>query len=259
MQHSSLSRPLLFLSDVHLGGFSEERNHRIERELINLIDYCENNGIQIFVLGDLFDYWMEYPTYIPELGANLKERFNQYNRVMGPTLYITGNHDNWTRSYFQSIGFTVERKYRQLKRGDQTLLLLHGDGLIDEQGTMIRPAMHRLLRNKTFIKYYQKILPPRAGISLMRWFSRVNRFFGPLKEDTQVLDDWAQQMLRNTVNDFIFCGHDHAPRRLNFSYGSYLNIGTFYKHRSLVLYNNEGAELVVWSDTSKQLKPFTTA
>lgn len=60
----------LFLSDAHLGGFSKEKNRKIEEDLIELVDYCLEQQIQIAVLGDLFDYWMEYPGSIPALGKN---------------------------------------------------------------------------------------------------------------------------------------------------------------------------------------------
>ncbi|NIU01308.1 MAG: hypothetical protein GWN62_08805, partial [Aliifodinibius sp.] len=97
--------PLLFISDVHLGGFSDNKNERIESELIQLINYCQRNDIHLAVLGDLFDYWMEYPDFVPNLGRKLLDRFESFNKELGPTLYITGNHDNWTRNHLEDRGF----------------------------------------------------------------------------------------------------------------------------------------------------------
>ncbi|MDX1637836.1 MAG: UDP-2,3-diacylglucosamine diphosphatase [Balneolaceae bacterium] len=254
MPTSAEQQPLLFLSDVHLGGFSPDKNQRLEKQLIGLVDYCEENNIKIFLLGDLYDYWMEYPNHRPELGERLNRRFETYNKRFGPTLFITGNHDNWTRSYFESIGFTVEPDYRLLNRDGTRILLMHGDGLPDTDGTVQRPAMHRLLRNASFISLYQRLFPPATGLAVMKWFSRLNRLLGQFREDAETLDAWAESRLRNTDTDLVLCGHDHIPRKKEYSFGTFCNLGTFYKHRTVALYNNGHVELVVWNDTSRQLE-----
>ncbi|MDZ7693092.1 MAG: metallophosphoesterase family protein [Balneolaceae bacterium] len=256
MDEYSAAQPLLFLSDAHLGGFSHEKNEEIERQLIHLLDYCQQNNIKLFVLGDLFDYWMEYPNHVPELANQLNARFKSYNKTLGPTLYITGNHDNWTRSYFEEIGFRVEPDYRFIKAGEQKLLLLHGDGLLNGQQNLRRPPMHRLLRNKIFISYYQKVLPPAAGLWVMKWFSRLNRLFGGIREDEIPLNRWAEKTLEESDKDIIICGHDHFPRKKKFRFGTYLNLGTFYKHQTVALYNNNHVDLVVWNDRKRQLDIF---
>lgn len=54
----------LFISDVHLGAFDKATEKEIEDELIALINHCCEQKIKIYILGDLFDYWMEYPKKI---------------------------------------------------------------------------------------------------------------------------------------------------------------------------------------------------
>lgn len=259
MQPVAPDDSLLFLSDAHLGGFSPGKNREIERQLIHLIDYCQHNRIKICVLGDLFDYWMEYPDHIPRVGKQVRDRFEKFNHDLGPTLYITGNHDNWTRSYFHSIGFTLEHEYRTLTLGGQKLLLLHGDGLLNSRHELRRPLLHRMLRNKTFITYYQKIFPPAAGLWLMKWFSRLNRLWDEHKQDIAIMNEWAEMTLENSDFDLIICGHDHLPRKHEFRFGTYLNLGTFYNHGTCVFYNNHSFELVVWNDATNQLNNYYPA
>ncbi len=38
--------------------------------------------------------------------------------------------------------------------------------------------------------------------------------------------------------------------------GSYINLGTFFNHRTVALYNNEGLNLVKWKATTKNFLPF---
>src|SRR5699024_10075148 len=117
---------------------SEKENKRIESELIQLIDYCEQEGIHIAILGDLFDYWMEYPDKIPTIGKDLLARFYDFNQKMGPSLYITGNHDNWTHRHFQNSGFYVEHEHYFCSLNDSKVMLLHGDGLSDRNQQLPR-------------------------------------------------------------------------------------------------------------------------
>lgn len=244
----------LFISDAHLGGFSETKNRQIEQELIHLIDYCEENEYDIFILGDLFDYWMEYPGHKPSLGEALLQRFKAFNDKTGTTLYITGNHDNWTNGYFRTIGFDIEENHRFLDLDGKKIMLLHGDGLEDPSFNLARPLFHRLLRNPSFVKMYQTLLPPDAGLDVMKKFSRLARS-REVSETEKNLNNWAKFELEASDTDYILCGHDHTPRILNYDFGTFINLGTFYQHRSVAAYNNSEFSLVSWDDGARQLTP----
>lgn len=256
MKEPNLEQPILFVSDAHLGGFSEEENHRIETELIQLIDYCQQKQIQIALLGDLFDYWMEYPQYVPSLGERILERFEEFNTQMGPSLYITGNHDNWTNNHLLQRGFYLEHEQFLCAMNNKNVMLLHGDGLTDSSHGLQRPRSHKLLRNDHFIKLYQTILPPEWGLTVMKHYSRFSRMFLSAHPDIKKLNDWACRMLKNSPVDIIISGHDHVPRRKQFSFGTYINLGTFYKHRTMALYNKNTLSLVLWEPARKALEPF---
>ncbi len=246
MDITPAEQPMLFISDVHLGGFSEEENERIEAELIQLINYCQRNDIHIAILGDLFDYWMEYPDTVPSLGNKLLDRFSTYNNALGPTLYITGNHDNWTRDHFTKLGFELRQEYKLLSLGNDTIMTMHGDGLSNSDFDLPRPKLHRLLRNETFIELYQHIFPPQIGIRIMKYFSRVTRLLDWNPQKKQLLNQWVRQTLKKRDIDIIICGHDHIPRRKQFDFGTYINLGTFYRHRTMAYYNNDSISLVSW-------------
>lgn len=248
----------LFLSDAHLGGFSSEKNKKIEDDLIALIEYCREQQIRIAVLGDLFDYWMEYPDSVPEIGKELLDCFEQYNRKMGGTIYITGNHDNWTKSHFEERGFHVISDQKIVTLDGKRIMLLHGDGLRHEKFNLPRPVMHRLLRNPRFINFYQRLFPPRIGITLMKYFSRLNRALSRESDKQKKLNKWARSELKRSDTDIIVCGHDHTPRVKNFNFGTYINLGTFCNTRTVALYNNKTFSLVSWDRINRELKPFDT-
>lgn len=258
MNLSTKGSPKLFISDVHFGGFSNRENNRIEAELIQLINFCQRNKISLVLLGDLFDYWMEYPNHVPKLGKRLLDRFESYNKDMGPTLYITGNHDNWTRNHLRNRGFDIESEYRITELGENKIMLMHGDGLAEETMNLPRPLMHRILRDETFISIFQKVFPPAAGIQIMKYFSRISRFLSSEANDGRIekLNNWAKRTLNKNNLDYLICGHDHLPRQLDFNFGTYINLGTFYRHRTMAYYNNDNFSLVYWHPQLQSLKPF---
>lgn len=256
MASLTFEQPLLFISDVHLGGFSKEENARIESELIQLINYCQRNEIRLAVLGDLFDYWMEYPNHIPKLGARLLDRFEDFNQALGPTLYLTGNHDNWTRDHLTERGFYLEHEQQTFSINGETVMALHGDGLSNPEYELARPTMHRLLRSDSFVDLFQRIFPAKVGISIMKYFSRITRRmdWDPQKEER--LNEWSKRLLDKSEVDIVLCGHDHIPRRKQFPFGTYINLGTFYEHRTMAYYNKGAISLVFWEPNTQSLNKF---
>lgn len=243
----------IFLSDVHLGAFPDEENLKIESDLIELVNYCEENKIQIHILGDLFDYWMEYPNYVPELGKMLLDSLARFNKNVHPITYILGNHDNWTRGYFDELGFNTRDDYFELILDGKLLFLHHGDGLAGPEYNFPRPLFHQIIRSKWFIKLYQFIFPPEAGLDLMKRFSTISKNSPDI--EPQQLNQWTKSFLMNSKYDFVICGHDHIARKETFPFGTYINSGTFFEDRTVVYYTNGNPKLVTWSADDKKLIP----
>lgn len=245
----------IFLSDVHLGANDSDQTKRLEHELIRLVDYCESEKIQIHILGDFFDYWMEFPDYIPDLGRSVLNRFEIYNRNMGNnTTYITGNHDYWTVSYFEELGFNVNHEYLKLQLDQSNLFLCHGDGLSDKRFRLRRPFLHRFIRHPKFVTFYKWVFPGKTGLQLMKSFSSFTRDENFI--DPERLSNWAEFMLKKFSFDIIVSGHDHVPRVETFTGGTYINTGAFNHHRTVLKYTKGTFELVTWNDGEHEFQPF---
>jgi UDP-2,3-diacylglucosamine pyrophosphatase LpxH len=246
----------LFISDVHLGAFDEDKDREIEDRLISLIDYATDKKASLYVLGDLFDYWMEYKEngYVPEFGKRILSRFEEYNRSISPALYVTGNHDNWTFGHFRKRGFEVIPDYREFSIDDHKLLIMHGDGQFGPRDDFMRPAFHRFLRNPAFTSVYQKIFPPRLGVGIMKQFSNITRRRNHMNPNP--LNKHAERILRTHDLDIMMCGHDHIPRVETFKGGTYINLGTFFHHSTMVRYINNEFTLVTWHAENQEFAPY---
>lgn len=247
---------LLFLSDAHLGSLTDVENQRLEKELIRIIDFCEENHYTIFILGDLFDYWMEFPDYTPHLGKKLLNRFSSFNQSRDNPLFITGNHDYWTKDHFRKCGFDVEHEFRIIQVDDRSMFLTHGDGISNPDYGLPRPLLHRILRNSTFVSLFQFLFSGRTGNQVMKSFSELTRDNTDL--NTNRLNNWAQDTLHKNTFDYIITGHDHVPRVETFSGGTYINTGAFYLHSTAAVYNNGAVKLVEWDSASMFFKPYSS-
>lgn len=245
---------ILIVSDVHFGGFDPETDREIKKNLHGLLEHCILNGLKVIVLGDLFDYWMEYRGEWPRYGDDTLRMFGELNQ-REPVLYITGNHDCWTGPRLIEAGFDIEHEYRKLSIGGKNVLLAHGDGLADKGFVFPRPLLHRTLRNKTFLKAYQAVLPPKTGFALMRAFSTVSKKReGVGGHSTKRIDEWAIKMLERPEIDVVICGHHHVPRFIKNNNGLYINSGNFFRDRSAVLYTKGRFEPVTWEPDANHLK-----
>lgn len=248
---------MLFLSDVHLGAFTRRKNLWLEEEIIQLVEFAGYHDFHIAILGDLFDYWIEYSSAIPSLGKRMLQCFQAFNQD-SPALYITGNHDNWTLGYFTELGFDVEPNYRLYPIKDKYVLLLHGDATGPDLYSLERPLWHRVIRNGVFLKIYRGLLPPKAGLYVMKKFSERTRQMDQGKVDYTELDNWAKMILSENSVDMVLCGHDHVPRTRNYNGGTYMNAGSFYDHRSLIIYNKGNFTLVKWNKRKSTFAPLST-
>ncbi|MCC5940268.1 MAG: metallophosphoesterase family protein [Balneolaceae bacterium] len=242
----------IFLADVHLGAFHERKNQQLESALIKLIDYCEANEIQMHLLGDLFDYWMEYKDYTSPLGNTVLKRFRSYNETH-PSLFVTGNHDFWTRGHFSKMGFRTEPEYATLQLENKSTLLFHGDGLSDPSFSLPRPFLNNFIRKPWFVDLFQYILGGEAGNHFMKVFSDFTR---DDELNPKRLSEWAEEYLSKMDYDVIITGHDHVPRVETFDGGMYINTGAFYRYNTVVHYTNNTFRLVVWNSEKNDFLPF---
>ncbi len=246
---------LIFLSDVHLGSHKHQTDQQLQSKIIQLLQYCKANKSLLVILGDLFDYWMEYPGWHPPLGDKMLEAFKTYHESQPSTLYITGNHDHWHLGYLDEIGFHLEDEYKLLKIGQKRVFATHGDGLADPKWGLSRSLFNRLLRSPRFIKLFRTIFAPEVGLSVMKKISRFNKKFEfeQKKRQTNHLNNWASSLLLEDLFDAVVCGHNHNPQIESFNNGIFLNPGPFGNRNSLGWYFQDSFKLMRWNQDNRKL------
>ena len=60
------AKKIYFLSDFHLGTPDAATSLQREKRIVQFLDSIKNDAEQIFIVGDLFDFWFEYATVVPK-------------------------------------------------------------------------------------------------------------------------------------------------------------------------------------------------
>jgi UDP-2,3-diacylglucosamine hydrolase len=199
-----MERENYFIADVHL-----DRDEAGKRELFfSFLDMVSSRGADLYILGDLFDYW-----------ANNRQVMNDHREVLNAlrnlartgskVFFLLGNRD-------LLLGKTVLSRYDVACLGERTLLVLQGKRIMLTHG-------HLLLTNDVYFQRYRRTAWPVYRILdavLPGWIeNRLARRF--MLRSKQVIDSqepWRFQFPDETIRrtfaegvDMIICGHTHAP------------------------------------------------
>ena len=60
------NKKIYFLSDFHLGAPDHASSLIREKKIIRFLDEIRHDAAEIFILGDLFDFWYEYRKVVPK-------------------------------------------------------------------------------------------------------------------------------------------------------------------------------------------------
>jgi UDP-2,3-diacylglucosamine hydrolase len=247
IQQKTVSRhKTYFFSDAHLGIGSPEEDHQKELRLIRFLDFIKHDSEQIFIVGDLFDYWFEYKTVVPKnyfrLFAKLFEITEQGTRVC----FIAGNHDFWVNDYFRNeLGMEVYLDPIETEIYGKRFFIHHGDGLL--KGDIGYRILKKILRNRLNIFLFSLIHPDVAGW-IARWSSHTSRRYTSKKTyESNGMENFAAQKLREKF-DFVVMGHNHVSSCIKIEHGTYINLGDWISENTYAVYDGKKMQLKKYTE-----------
>ena len=238
---------IYFLSDVHLGSSWHANSIDVERKLCRWFDMVKHDAKEIYLLGDIFDYWFEYKNVVPRGFTRLLGKLSELTDSGIPIYFFIGNHDIWVTDYLSTeCGLIVERKPVIKTMSGKVFFLAHGDGLGDEsaQFKFIRKIYH----NK-FLRVLYASIHPRWTMAFARRWSDYSRMTGEIVpymgEDKEHLIQFAKETLKDSpeINYFIF-GHRHIMLNLPLKEDSYVvMLGDWMSLFSYAVFDGDEVEL----------------
>ncbi len=247
---------VLFISDMHLGRGSATEDRAQERDLIACLRAHADAATHLYLLGDVFDAYIEHRSYIPKNGIRLHAELARWTARRQPVCYLHGNHDPWHLDFMdRELGVRVVEGPWTAHHYGQHIHLAHGDRVASTHGRLgqwMREAMH----HRAAVAAYRTLLPADWGLAAARWVSR--RLHGdPDPEVVRALRVYATELLRTTPAHAVLMGHSHVPELHEHRAGVYLNTGNWYEKRTFARLTADRWALMQWNGTTAH--PIRTA
>jgi len=243
---------IYFASDFHLGAPNHEqsllREKKVVRWLHSIQPYCK----ELYLLGDIFDFWFEYKRVVPQGFVRLLGKLAAFHDAGIPIHFFTGNHDLWVRDYLEKeLGFQIYRDPIERNIGEKKFFIGHGDGLGpgDKTYKVLRKVFHNPLA-----KWAYRWVHPDLGIKLANYWSRSSRNSQDEAKMESPESEWLFQFAREKLKDqhydyFVF-GHRHLPLNLAINNQSkYINLGDWISHFSYAKFDGKDLELLFFENT----------
>ena len=241
-------KKIYFASDFHLGVPDYERSLVREKKIVDWLDEIKNDAEELYLLGDVFDFWFEYKTVVPRGYVRLLGKLAELSDSGIIIHYFTGNHDMWTFDYLsKELGVKIYRKPIEAHYGDKTFIIGHGDGLGpgDYGYKFIKKVFSSSICQWMFAR-----LHPNLGIAIADYFSKKSRVATGISDEKFLGEEkeWlvihSKELLEKKYYDLLIFGHRHLPLDININGKSrYINLGDWIRYNSYGVF--DGKEFIL--------------
>ena len=169
----SPGKKIYFASDFHLGAPNEAKSLVREKLIVQWLDEVKETAEEIFLVGDIFDFWFEYKHAIPKGFVRLQGKIAEITDSGIPVHIFTGNHDMWIFDYLPTeLGATLYREPIRKEYGGKNFLIGHGDGLGpgDRGYKFIKSVFRNPVCQWLFARFH-----PNFGIGMANFWSGRSR------------------------------------------------------------------------------------
>lgn len=243
-----MNKKIYFASDFHLGVPTLEESLVREKKIVQWLDMASKDAAEIFLVGDVFDFWFEYKRAVPRGYTRLLGKISEITDSGIPVHWFTGNHDMWIFDYLpRECGVTIHRKPITREWSGKKFMIGHGDGL--GPGDRGYKFLKRVFASKVCQWLFAR-LHPNFGIWLANRSSGYSRsvtgdtdrkFLG---ENNEWLVIYCREQLAKQFFDYFIFGHRHLPLEIKLNPAStYINLGDWLTHFTYVVFDGENCTL----------------
>ena len=237
---------IYFASDFHLGFPSFEKSIEREKKVVRWLDNIRSDAREIYLLGDIFDYWFEYRRVVPRGFTRFLGKISEITDSGIPVHFFTGNHDIWVFDYLpRETGIILHREPVIKEFNGLKFYLGHGDGL--GPGDKKYKLLKKVFTSKTLQWLFARLHPNFSVWFAHKWshssrFSKVN---DPFKgEDKELLTIYAKEKLKTQHFDYFIFGHRHIPLNHPLSDKTrFLHTGDWINNFSYCVFDGEKVDL----------------
>jgi UDP-2,3-diacylglucosamine hydrolase len=236
-----MTKKIYFLSDFHLGAPDQASSLKREKVIVQFLSEIKNDAAEVFLVGDMFDFWYEYRKVVPKGYVRLLGKLAELTDAGIPMHFFVGNHDMWMRDYLQKeLNIPIYFEPKEFERNGKKFLIGHGDGL--GPGDHGYKRLKKVFRNPV-CQWLFGILPPVIGVGIANYMSRSSRAHTGSKEEVFLGEDkewlivYCKEVLKEKNIDFFVFGHRHLPIDYRLGNSRYINLGDWIRYYTYAVFD----------------------
>ncbi|MCD6069400.1 MAG: hypothetical protein K0S33_4226 [Bacteroidetes bacterium] len=242
---------IYFASDFHLGVPTYEKSFEREQRIVKWLDSIKADAAEVFLAGDLFDFWFEYKYTAPKGFIRFLGKIAELTDAGIPVHVFTGNHDMWMYGYLpKELGIQLYREPIKRTFSGKSFLIGHGDGL--GPGDYKYKFIKKFFASKVCQWLFAR-LHPNFAFGLANYFSKSSRASTGKKdevfsgEEKEWLYTYCTEYLQQEHIDYFIFGHRHLPLQLplksNKGESMYINLGEWLNYNTYAVFDGTKVEL----------------
>lgn len=243
-----MTKKIYFASDFHLGSPNHTESRIREDRIVRWLTSIEDSCSELFLMGDVFDFWFEYKMVVPKGYIRLQGKLAAMSDAGIKIYFFKGNHDMWVDDYFtKEMGIQIVSDELVISRGGKSFYLHHGDGL--GPGDANYRILRKVFRNP-LCQWLFSILPPRIGLGIANGWSRKSRKVNTVSDEVFIGEEkewlaiYSKEILSKQHYDYFIYGHRHLPMVIDLGNNSqYYNTGEWFTNNSYVVFDGEELSL----------------
>ncbi|MFD2555878.1 UDP-2,3-diacylglucosamine diphosphatase [Sphingobacterium tabacisoli] len=246
-----IAKKIYFASDFHLGSYPKEQSEIREREIVKWLDHIKQDASELYLVGDIFDFWFEYSTVVPKGYIRFLGKLAELADLGIKITLFKGNHDMWMFGYLKKeIGATIIDNELILNLNGKSCYIHHGDGL--GPGDKKYKVLKKVFRS-SFCQWLFARLHPNLGIGIAQRWSKHSRISNNsdekfLGEDKEWLIQYANDILHTQHYDYFIFGHRHFPYEIELRKDSkIINLGEWINYYTYAVWDGQTLNLQRWN------------
>ncbi len=243
------NKKIYFASDFHLGAPNHAQSMIREKLIVKWLDEIKADAEEIYLMGDMFDFWYEYRHTAPKGFIRFLGKLAEIADSGIPITLFTGNHDMWMFEYLpKEIGVTIYREPIERTFNGKKFFLGHGDGL--GPGDHGYKFIKKVFANKVCQWLFAR-LHPNFGMGMAHYWSHKSRASNGGENEEKFISiehEWlaiyAKEVLQKQHYDYFIFGHRHLPLNLQLTEKSvYINLGEWVMYNSYAVFDGKELQL----------------
>lgn len=246
-----MKNKIYFASDFHLGVLPKASSKAREAYLISWLDAIKTDAKELYLVGDIFDFWFEYATVVPKGYIRFLGKLAELSDSGTKITFFKGNHDMWMFDYLkEELNATIIDDELVLQMDGKSFYIHHGDGL--GPGDKKYKFLKTFFRSR-FCQWLFARLHPNLGIGIAQRWSGHSRAANNDEEqflgaEREWLIIYAEELLKVKQYDYFIFGHRHLPYQLQLSkQAEIINLGEWINHFTYAVWDGTNLELKKWT------------